>query len=146
MKIGQDPRPLIDTKQKEGKLSGKSGHAFGEAVTSHQEKLQSDQLGTLFKDVEKQGQRLAQYQTMRDFNQYKQLVQRFVKEAVDFGMNLKHSRGWNSQGRQQTTRLVQEVDTKLLEMTDLMLKKEEKSIGLLDKIGEVKGLLINLYM
>ncbi|MDN4076223.1 YaaR family protein [Fictibacillus terranigra] len=143
MKIGQDPRPMIDLKQKEERLSGKSGDVFGKAVASHQEKLQSDQLGALLKDVEKQGQRLAQYQTMRDFSQYKQLVQRFVKEAVDFGMNLKHSRGWNSQGRQQTTRLVQEVDAKLLEMADLM--KEEKSIGLLDKIGEMKGLLINLY-
>ncbi|SDN57505.1 hypothetical protein SAMN04488137_4953 [Fictibacillus solisalsi] len=146
MKIGQDSRTVVETRMAETKGNGKSGLSFGEAVATQQKKLQSEQLGTLFKDVEKQGERLIRSQTLKDFTQYKLLVQRFVKEAVSFGMNLKQHKGWNSQGRLQTSRLVQEIDTKLLEMTDTMIKKEEKSISLLDQIGEMKGLLINLYM
>ncbi|MDM5335939.1 YaaR family protein [Fictibacillus enclensis] len=146
MKIGQDSRTVVETRIAETRGNGKNGLSFGEAVATQQKKLQSEQLGTLFKDVEKQGERLIRSQTLKDFTQYKQLVQRFVKEAVSIGMNLKQHKGWNSQGRLQTSRLVQEIDTKLLEMTDTMIKKEEKSISLLDQIGEMKGLLINLYM
>lgn len=144
MKIGQNLRPVLDSKYRDN-LSAKSGQAFGEAIASLQEEYRSEQLGSLLDAVEKQGQRLVQSQTIKEFYQYKQLVQQFVKEAVDYGLKLKQESTWNHHGRQQTTRLVQEVDSKLLELTDIILKKEEKSIGLLDKIGEVQGLLINIY-
>ncbi|KSU76561.1 hypothetical protein GA0061096_4742 [Fictibacillus enclensis] len=146
MKIGQDSRTVVETRIAETRENGKNGLSFREAVATQQKKLQREQLGTLFKDVEKQGERLIRSQTLKDFTQYKRLVQRFVKEAVSFGMNLKQHKGWDCQGRLQTSRLVQEIDTKLLEMTDTMIKKEEKSISLLDQVGEMKGLLINLYM
>ncbi|ANC75367.1 hypothetical protein ABE65_000155 [Fictibacillus phosphorivorans] len=145
MKIGQDIRPILDTKQNDGKMGKKTSISFGEAVSKQSEKLHSEQLTRLLGDIENQGKRLLQSQTVRDLQLYKNLVQRFVKEAVDFGMQLKQNKSWNEQGRSRTLKLVKEVDEHLIELTEAVLSQEKDSITLLDRIGEIKGLLVNLY-
>lgn len=145
MKIGQDIRPIMDTKQNDGKVGKKPSLSFGEAVSKQSEKLHSEQLTRLLGDIENQGKRLLQSQTVRDLQLYKNLVQRFVKEAVDFGMQLKQNKSWNEQGRSRTLKLVKEVDEHLIELTEAVLSQEKDSITLLDRIGEIKGLLVNLY-
>jgi uncharacterized protein len=145
MKIGQDIRPILETKQNEGKAGKKTSLSFGEAVSKQSEKLQSEQLTRLLGDIEAQGKRLLQSQTVRDLQLYKNLVQRFVKEAVNFGMQLKQNKSWNEQGRSRTLKLVKEIDEQLIQITEAVLSQEKDSITLLDKIGEIKGLLVNLY-
>ncbi|KZE68091.1 hypothetical protein AWM68_16930 [Fictibacillus phosphorivorans] len=145
MKIGQDIRPVLETKQNDGKTGKKSSLSFGEAVSKQSEKLQSEQLTRLLGDIENQGKRLLHSQTVRDLQLYKNLVQRFVKEAVDFGMQLKQNKSWNEQGRSRTLSLVKEVDEQLILLTEAVLCQEKEPITLLDKIGEIKGLLVNLY-
>jgi uncharacterized protein len=145
MKIGQDIRPVLDTKQNEGKIGKKTSLSFGETVSKQSEKLHSEQLTRLLGDIETQGKRLLQSQTVRDLQLYKNLVQRFVKEAVNFGMQLKQNKSWNEQGRSRTLKLVKEIDEQLIQITEAVLSQEKDSISLLDKIGEIKGLLVNLY-
>ncbi len=41
--------------------------------------------------------------------------------------------------------IVKQIDEKLMELTEQMMNQEEKSIQILGLIGEIKGLLINLY-
>ncbi|MFC0190351.1 YaaR family protein [Fictibacillus aquaticus] len=146
MKIGHDPRPALGAASKEGKQEIKaSSSSFGEAVAKQQDKMQSEQLTRLLGDIEDQGRRLLHSQTVKDLQVYKSLVQRFVKEAVDFGLQLKQNKSWNGDGRQRTLKVVKETDEKLMELTAIMLEKENRSVQMLDKIGEIKGLLINLY-
>lgn len=145
MKIGQDIRPVLDTKQNEGKMGKKTSLSFRETVSKQSEKLHSEQLTRLLGDIETQGKRLLQSQTVRDLQLYKNLVQRFVKEAVNFGMQLKQNKSWNEQGRSRTLKLVKEIDEQLIQITEAVLSQEKDSISLLDKIGEIKGLLVNLY-
>jgi len=40
---------------------------------------------------------------------------------------------------------VKEIDQQLITLTEAVVEQEKPSIDLLDKIGEIKGLLINLY-
>ncbi|MCM3719900.1 YaaR family protein [Fictibacillus phosphorivorans] len=145
MKIGQDIRPVLDTKQNDGKMGKKPSLSFGETVAKQSEKLHSEQLARLLSDIETQGKRLLQSQTVRDLQLYKNLVQRFVKEAVNFGMQLKQNKSWNEQGRSRTLKLVKEVDEQLIQVTEAIISQEKDSISLLDKIGEIKGLLVNIY-
>jgi uncharacterized protein YaaR (DUF327 family) len=145
MKINRDLHLVQDKKQLEPPISVKSSEPFHSLVQKQQNKLQDQHIQRLLTEIGNQGQRLVKSQTMKDLRVYKQLVKRFVKEAVDYGMNLKQSRNWTSQGQSKTYRLVEEVDKRLVELTESMLTKEGKSIDLLQKIGEIKGLLINLY-
>jgi uncharacterized protein len=145
MKIGRDIRPILENKQNEGITGKKASSSFGEAVSKQSEKLHSEQLTRLLGDIETQGKRLLQSQTVRDLQAYKSLVQRFVKEAVNFGMQLKQNKSWDEQGRSRNLKLVKEIDEHLIQLTESVLGQEKESIHLLDRIGEIKGMLVNLY-
>lgn len=145
MKINQDLRLNNEKLRLDQKQSVQGGIKFQELVKKQDEKLQMGQLQNLLKDIEGAGERLAKSRTFKDLSKYKSLVKQFVKEAVDFGMDLKQSNSWNQFGQGRQLSIVETVDQKLVELTEGVLQKEQKSIDLLGKIGEIKGLLINLY-
>ncbi|MEK3988099.1 MULTISPECIES: DUF327 family protein [Robertmurraya] len=145
MKINQDIRLNTDKIRSEQKTAANTSLKFNELVQKQDQKMQIGQLQNLLKDIESAGERLARSRTFKDLSKYKTLVKRFVKEAVDFGMDLKQSHSWNQYGQGRSLKIVETIDEKLVEITEGVLEKEGNSIDLLGKIGEIKGLLINLY-
>ncbi|WP_175989787.1 YaaR family protein [Bacillus sp. Marseille-Q1617] len=146
MKINQDTRVSLDKLQKESRTTGTSQVKFGQLVQKHDQKMQMEQLSKLLVTIEDAGSRLAKSRTFKDLAKYKTLVKKFVREAVDFGMDLKQSHTWNQYGEGRKLNIVETVDRQLVELTEAVMDKEKKSIDVLGKIGEIKGLLINLYM
>ncbi|MCA1057240.1 YaaR family protein [Rossellomorea aquimaris] len=146
MKINHDHRVSVDPLQKDTKSASNQQVKFGQLVRKHDQKLQMDQLNKLLATIEDAGSRLAKSRTFKDLAKYKTLVKKFVKEAVHFGMDLKQSHTWNQFGEGRKLNIVETIDGELVELTDMVMDKEKKSIDVLGKIGEIKGLLINLYM
>lgn len=62
------------------------------------------------------------------------------------GMELKQSHTWNRFGEGRRLKIIDTIDARLVELAQDILDEEKEAIDLLDKIGEIKGLLINLYM
>lgn len=145
MKINQDIRLNTDKIRSEQKATTNTSLKFNELVQKQDQKMQIGQLQNLLKDIESAGERLSRSRTFKDLSKYKTLVKKFVKEAVDFGMDLKQSHSWNQYGQGRSLKIVETIDEKLVELTEGVLEKEGNSIDLLGKIGEIKGLLINLY-
>jgi uncharacterized protein len=134
------------TNNRETKALVTGEKSFSTYVQRQGEKMQVVHLQQLMQEIEGQGERLARAQNFRDLAKFKHLVKKFVQEAVDYGMNVKQSNSFDMHGFQQTHRTVEKIDQQLVELTDQMMKKESSTINILDKIGEIKGLLINLYM
>lgn len=145
MKINQDLRLKMENVRQDQKQSAGSGTKFYEMVQKQDQKMQASQLQGLLKDIDAAGERLSRSRTLKELAKFKTLVKRFVKEAVDFGMELKQSHSWNHFGQGRSLKVVETIDEKLSELTDELMKKEETSIDILGKVGEIKGLLINLY-
>ncbi|MFD1736879.1 YaaR family protein [Bacillus salitolerans] len=145
MKINHDFRLKVENNRQNPSSLSVGNSQFGELVQKQENKLHVEQLQRLMSDIESQGDRLLRSQNFKDLARYKSLVKKFVKQAVDFGMSLKQSHSWTSSGHSRTLKIVEQVDQKLVELTDEVMKQEKKSIDILGKIGEVKGLLINLY-
>ncbi|EDL63778.1 YaaR family protein [Bacillus sp. SG-1] len=145
MKINQDLRVGVDKVRSEQKSNAGGSEKFSMLVGKQDQKLQMEQLGKLLGDITSAGERLGRSRTFKDLAKYKTLVKRFVKEAVDYGMNLKQSHTWNQHGEGRKLNIIENVDRKLIELTEDILNEEKQSIDILGKIGEVRGLLINLY-
>lgn len=145
MKINQDLRVGVDKVRSEQKSNAGGSEKFSTLVGKQDQKLQMEQLGKLLGDITSAGERLGRSRTFKDLAKYKTLVKRFVKEAVDYGMNLKQSHTWNQHGEGRKLNIIENVDRKLIELTEDILNEEKQSIDILGKIGEVRGLLINLY-
>lgn len=118
---------------------------FQQVLQTSQSQMQLGQLHSLLETIDKAGERLQRSRNFRDLLKYKNLVQSFLKETVNFGLSLKSSTTWNEVGQGRILKIVEQIDASLVELTDEMLKKEKDHIRILGLIGEIKGLLINLY-
>jgi uncharacterized protein YaaR (DUF327 family) len=118
---------------------------FGSLVVKQGQKMQTEQLTRLLGDISAAGDRIVKSRNLRDLAKFKMLIKRFLKESVSFGMELKQSHTWNRFGEGRRLKIVDTIDEKLIELTEDILNEERDSVEILAKIGEIKGLLINLY-
>nr|WP_206761926.1 YaaR family protein [Bacillus safensis] len=119
--------------------------SFKASMETQSGKLRLEQLTVMLSDIEVFGKKLAKSRNLKDLARFKGLVKRFVKETVDNGLNIETSRSFDIYGNTRTLALVKALDEKLIELTEDMMNQEKPSIDLLERIGEIKGLLINLY-
>jgi uncharacterized protein len=126
-----------------GAGESRSASAFSSMMNRSQSKLQ---LESLMPHLEKQGQTLVQSRTIEHLRDYKKAVKEFVREAVNAGLQLSDKQSYHHSGSMKTHQIVEKVDQKLLELHDEVMGKEERGLEVLRLVGEIKGLLINLYM
>lgn len=135
----------MDKIRKDTTLNNTQSAKFGQMVVKHDQRMQTETMTKLLGDISTAGDRLARSRNLRDMAKFKMLIRKFLHEAVDFGMGLKQSHTWNRFGEGRKLKIVETIDEKLVELAEEILNQEKSSIDLLDKIGEIKGLLINLY-
>ena len=145
MKINHDIPFKVDKTLQDNKQLTTGGNRFQQMVQTQDQKMQVQTLNRLIGDIEGAGQRLVRSRTFRELAKYKALVKRFVREAVEYGMELKQSTSWNQYGQSRPLKTVETIDAKLVELSEEILNKEKSSLEILEMIGEIKGLLINLY-
>lgn len=145
MKISQDIRSTLDNRNPDQKVIHTSTKGFQDLVAKQGNKLQIEQLNKLVVNIEDVGRRLSKSRNFSDLSKYKLLVKKFIHEAVEHGMDMKQSRSWDYNGNSRSLKIIEQVDQSLIELADEIVSKESSTIDILAKIGEIKGLLINLY-
>ncbi|MDV7767177.1 YaaR family protein [Peribacillus simplex] len=145
MKINHDTPIKLDKSRQDAKQFQIGNGRFQQMVQTQDQKMQIQTLNRLIGDIEWAGQRLVRSRTLRELAKYKALVKRFVKEAVEYGLELKQSTSWNQYGQSRPLKTVETIDARLVELSEEILNKEKSSLEILEMIGEIKGLLINLY-
>lgn len=118
---------------------------FTEVMAKKRENALYDKFATLAKGIEDQGKVLSESRTVEDLKKYKKLVKSFLEEAVNNALQLENQRGFNRRGRTKIYKIVKEVDSKLVELTNEVISKQQKGLNILNMLGEVQGLLINIY-
>ncbi|MBP3951196.1 YaaR family protein [Bacillus suaedae] len=119
--------------------------SFQEVIGKQRDEKAYERLSQLMQKIDDQGKVLSETRTVDELRKYKQLVKDFMEDAVQFGLSLEERRGFNRRGRTKIYKIVEEVDRKLLDLTDAVLKKEKKGLDILNMVGEIKGLLVNIY-
>lgn len=145
MKISQDIRSTMDKRGLEQKTAQTTSKGFQDLISNQGNKLQMEQLNKLLVNIEDAGRRVSKSRNFSDLSKYKLLVKKFIHEAVEYGMTMKQSRSWDYNGNSRSLKIIEQVDKSLVELADEIVNKERSTIDILAKIGEVKGLLINLY-
>jgi len=119
--------------------------SFSQILRSEGKEMRQQELQVLLENITTQGDKLVRFRSFRDLAKFKKLIKDFLKQTVSNGYHLQksHHFGFSGQNRQLT--IVKEIDEKLLELTEEVMKQERKSVTILGLIGEIKGLLINIY-
>lgn len=114
-------------------------------MSNYSKGLTKDYLNQLLEDVDQQGQKLSENPTFLELRKYKDLVKQFMGEVTKNGVGLYQTESWDPYSGNKTLKTVQVLDRKLMELTDHVLNQQNEGLSILDRIGEIKGLLINLY-
>ena len=118
--------------------------SFGDMLQQQEGKANQEQLLRMMQQIEQQGERLLKSMTVRELRAYKLMIQRFLEETARRGVAVKETRGIDRRGRGKRYKILDEIDSALLEMADHMLNSEQGRIDILNKVGEIRGMLINL--
>lgn len=119
--------------------------SFTELMGKKREDLLHEKMTKMMQDIEDQGKVLAESRTVEDLKKYKKMVKEFMEDAINNGLKLEEQRGFNRRGRTKVYKIVKEVDSKLIDLTNAVLQKEKSGLDILGMVGEIKGLLINIY-
>ena len=125
-RIGKTALHKADWKEE----AAKGTVSFKEVIGTRRADMTYERLSRKMQEIESQG---------------KVLAKDFMDDAVKSGLQLEERRGFSQRGSAKVYKLVKEVDQKLLELTNAVLDKEEKGLSLLGMIGEIQGMLINIY-
>ncbi len=120
--------------------------SFTEILSHKEYDKQREALQQALDEIDKKGQALVENRTVETLFEYKNMIRDFIEETVTKGYEIRERRGFSRTGRNKVMRTVVEIDSKLAELTNLIIKREHKEINILKKVGEIQGLLINLII
>ncbi|AZB41170.1 DUF327 family protein [Bacillus sp. FJAT-42376] len=146
MKINQDIRIAADKRDLRKQDAPSAGGSFQSEVLKVSGQMKVTQLNQMILELETAGERLSRSRNFQDLAKVKGLVKKIVQEAVDYGLQLKESKSWDFQGNSRSLTLVEKIDEKLAGLTEDIMNKEKKAIDILGTVGEIKGMLVNLYI
>jgi len=143
MKVNRVKKTASTSKKKVNKVEPTVG--FNEILALTEEDNDRQQLDEMLDDIRKKGRELSEKRDVEILLAYKEMVKSFVEEAVNFGLKVVERRGHGRVGKSKVMRMVSMIDEKMINLTEDLLVQEKSSIKLLSKIGEIEGLLLNLY-
>lgn len=118
---------------------------FSDFMDQEGKQYSNELLFKLLTDIDEQGKKLAVSNNLKELKSYKALVKKFMAEALKAAILLDDQYTYDRIGRSKRLKIIREIDKKLLELTGETLEKEASHIKILDQIGEIRGLLVNLY-
>lgn len=119
--------------------------SFQEVMAKGRQQTVYEKMTKFVEEIEEQGKKLSENRTVDELRKYKKMVKEFMEEAVQNGLQLEEQKGFNRRGRTKIYKIVKEVDSKLIDLANTVLDKEKTRLDILSKVGEIQGLLINIY-
>lgn len=102
-------------------------------------------LSTLMEEITMQGDRLIKRMDIKDMKKYRTLVKEFMNEIVSRSHEFSRENFLDRKGRHRVYGIIKLVDENLDSLAKELVKDEKDHISILGKIGEIKGLLLDIF-
>lgn len=123
----------------------KSDGSFKFTLASHIEEAElQEKLSGLMDDITTQGEKLAEHMDIRDMKKYRELVKDFLNEVVNRSHKFSRENFLDRRGRHRVYGIVKLVDKNLDDLASELVKDEKDHLTILSKIGEIRGLLLDV--
>ncbi len=122
------------------------GSSFLDLMHDKKDNQRRDELDKMMGKIKDKGEELVESRNIELLVEYKKSVKDFVESAVDFAFEIVDRKGRSRIGRAKILKIVSQVDEELVKITEEFLAEERNKLNLLKKIGELGGLLTNIYV
>lgn len=104
----------------------------------------NSRLNQLMTQITEQGERIAKHTDIADMKRYRELVKDFMNEVVNRSHEFSRENFLDRRGRHRVYGIVKLVDKNLDDLATDLLKDEKDNLTILSKVGEIRGLLIDI--
>ncbi|MBQ9989937.1 MAG: YaaR family protein [Lachnospiraceae bacterium] len=119
---------------------------FKFTLASHvQEAELQARLNLLMEEITMQGDKLAKKRDIRDMRKYRGLIKEFMNEIVNRSHEFSRENFLDRRGRHRVYGIIRLVDQTLDELAQELVKDEKDNLEILSKIGEIRGLLLDIF-
>ncbi|MEE5990285.1 MAG: hypothetical protein BWY61_00144 [Firmicutes bacterium ADurb.Bin354] len=144
LKINQISQPVTPEKVQDTR-TGDDTFKFM-LTSSIQEKELQEKLTSLMSQITEQGNRISKKKDIRDMKRYRGLIKEFMNEIVNRSHSFTRENFLDKRGRHRIYGIVRLVDENLDALAQELVKEEADNMEVLAKIGEIRGLLLDLFM
>ena len=127
----------------ERKAAPAQGASFQNVLGQTSQKIETDRLWLA---VEEQAERLKRRLDLVELRKYQEQVRRFLARVLGDAYKLQERIVRDQRGRQKVMTVIGLVDDKMGELADMIVKEEKDRLGILAKIDEIRGLMIDMVM
>ena len=113
-------------------------------VSNIEEKDLQSKLGSLMDEITVQGERIAKHMDVTDMKKYRSLVKEFMNEVVTHSHEFSRENFLDRRGRHRVYGIVRLVDKNLDDLARELVKDEKDNLTILNKVGEIQGLLLDI--
>ena len=104
-----------------------------------------DRLTSMMEQITMQGNKLAKHRDVKDMKRYRGLIKEFMNDVVTHSHEFSRENFLDRRGRHRVYGIIRLVDETLDELAKELVKDEQDNIAILGKIGEIRGLLLDIF-
>ena len=112
------------------------------AITDAQLQAKVDALMT---DITTQGERIARHMDIRDLKRYRGLIKDFLNEVVYRSHKFSRENFLDRRGRHRVYGIIRKIDENLDALAEELMSDEQDHLAILSRIGEIEGLLLDIF-
>ncbi len=102
-------------------------------------------LQTLMEAITMEGDKISKKKDLRDMKHYRGLVKEFLNEVVSRSHAFSRENFLDRRGRHRVYGIIRLIDENLDALTQELMKDEKDNLAILSKIGEIRGLLLDIF-
>lgn len=116
-------------------------------LASHIEETElQNRISLLMEDITAQGKKISKKMDIRDMKRYRALVKEFLNEVVTRSHKFSRENFLDRRGRHRVYGIIRKVDETMDALAQELVKDEKDHLAILGLIGEIKGLLLDIFM
>lgn len=114
-------------------------------VSRIEEQELQNALANMMEEITRQGEKLSKHRDIKDMKRYRALIKDFLNEVVNRSHAFSRENFLDRKGRHRVYGIIRLVDENLDELAKELMKEEKDHLAILSKIGEIRGLLLDIF-
>lgn len=134
------------TNNDQKKHSGVDKNAFSGQLRKVEEHNVDERIKYLVDSITEQGKKLGERVDVRELKVYKKLISEFLDEALTNSHKFSKKSFIDRRGRHRVFATVKKINSELEELTKEILSSEKHNIKILQRIEDIRGLILDISL
>ncbi len=114
-------------------------------VSRIEEQELQNALANMMEEITRQGEKLSKHRDIKDMKRYRALIKDFMNEVVNRSHAFSRENFLDRKGRHRVYGIIRLIDENLDQLAQELVKDEQDNLAILSKIGEIRGLLLDIF-